>query len=385
MAKQTTTAEPIDRTKPTVGSVGSASMQVQVPIHTQAQTQTQASAPAQAAGAGQQRKDYIGCVMSLISKQEIRYVGTLVMINSKEHTLVLQNVKSYGTEGRQSSYGHVPASQRIYEHIVFKADELKDFSVIKSPEPVFKDPAILTCGAPQEAAKPESPEKKVAEPPAKKEEPRTEVQPAALPDQPVRSPEPTRYTRPRGSPRGNSRRYAGATGAKESGEYEEEYDFVMMNEKFQTLFKEQEANVKISAKYNKETSFYDSLSRNTSDKESPFDRQKQLQVDADTFGFDVHEFRGRGYRPRYRGRGYRHANQSSYAQGYSSYRPPSQQEAHYPSSGYSTREQTSYPTRGRDSHQQRPQTSYQPRGQATHTARGQRGSRREVVYYRRKA
>lgn len=121
---------------------------------------------AQEQKAGQQKKDYIGCVMSLISKQEIRYVGTLIMINSQEQTLVLQNVKSYGSEGRRGG-GHdeVPASTETYQHIIFRAAELKDFYVIKSPEKEFQDPAILSTEA---KLKEKKEEKKRASSPSKR-------------------------------------------------------------------------------------------------------------------------------------------------------------------------------------------------------------------------
>ena len=41
----------------------------------------------------------IGAKISLISKSEIRFVGTLININHKESCISLQNVISYGTEG----------------------------------------------------------------------------------------------------------------------------------------------------------------------------------------------------------------------------------------------------------------------------------------------
>ena len=104
-----------------------------------------------AVASGQQKKDYIGCLMSLISKQEIRYAGTLVAINSIDQTLVLQNVRSYGSEGRRGNGPEeIPASNQIYEKVSFKAAELKDFYVIKGPEKDFKDPAIISTEKPEE-------------------------------------------------------------------------------------------------------------------------------------------------------------------------------------------------------------------------------------------
>ena len=95
------------------------------------------------ASAGE-KKNYLGSVLSLISKSEIRYVGTLVMINSQEQTLTLKHVKSYGSEGRRGGgEKEVPPSEDIYESIKFRATDLQDFYVIRSPDKKFKDPAII--------------------------------------------------------------------------------------------------------------------------------------------------------------------------------------------------------------------------------------------------
>ena len=46
---------------------------------------------------------FIGSRISLVSKSEIRYEGTLHTIDTKESTVALKNVRSFDTEGRRFS------------------------------------------------------------------------------------------------------------------------------------------------------------------------------------------------------------------------------------------------------------------------------------------
>ena len=62
--------------------------------------------------------------------------------------MALEQVKSYGTEGRSGE--EVPASDNIYEYIVFRGSDVKDLRIEKEPEKksvqppqVPDDPAIL--------------------------------------------------------------------------------------------------------------------------------------------------------------------------------------------------------------------------------------------------
>ncbi|KAI9045014.1 putative G2/M phase checkpoint control protein Sum2 [Aspergillus affinis] len=93
----------------------------------------------------------IGQRFNLISKSDIRYVGTLHEINPEASTIALENVVSFGTEGRRGSPAEeIPPSNSIYEYIVFRGSDVKDISVAEEkeapqPEPpqVPDDPAIL--------------------------------------------------------------------------------------------------------------------------------------------------------------------------------------------------------------------------------------------------
>ncbi|KAL4915119.1 Scd6-like Sm domain-containing protein [Aspergillus aurantiobrunneus] len=94
----------------------------------------------------------IGQRFNLISKSDIRYVGTLHEINPEASTIALQNVASFGTEGRRGNPAEeLPPSSSIYEYIVFRGSDVKDISIAEDtkenaqPEPpqMPDDPAIL--------------------------------------------------------------------------------------------------------------------------------------------------------------------------------------------------------------------------------------------------
>mmetsp|Transcript_48841 Transcript_48841/g.95797 ORF Transcript_48841/g.95797 Transcript_48841/m.95797 type:complete len:362 (+) Transcript_48841:79-1164(+) len=88
---------------------------------------------------------YLGAPISLISTANIRYEGILYTIDAKEATVSLQNVKCYGTEGRSETGVEVPASDQVFEFIVFSGKDIKDLNVLQKPteEKPPEDPAIM--------------------------------------------------------------------------------------------------------------------------------------------------------------------------------------------------------------------------------------------------
>lgn len=245
--------------------------------------------------------------MSLVSKQEIRYTGILIAINSRDQTLLLQNVKSHGSEGRRGGDEVLPSAQ-LFDKVSFRAAELKDFYVIKGPESEFKDPAIIS-------------QEKVEE---KKEDDKKEDRKLGAQDPQAEAPvyryyeyhgERNNYIPRRGRyrPRGRGRmegKFQERSVKEVQEKYAGEFDFESMNKKFEELFKENEKSVEVEVKYDKSKSFYDEISRGKEEKfTTPYERHKQREIDAATFDFDpqYNERRG-GYYPRYRGRwrgGYR--------------------------------------------------------------------------------
>lgn len=74
-------------------------------------------------------------------------MGILHEISSEHSTVALENVRSFGTEGRSAE--EIPPSDDIYEYIVFRGSDVKDLRIEQEPEKkpqsakVPDDPAIL--------------------------------------------------------------------------------------------------------------------------------------------------------------------------------------------------------------------------------------------------
>ncbi|KAI9785543.1 MAG: hypothetical protein M1839_009284 [Geoglossum umbratile] len=99
--------------------------------------------------------EFIGARISLVSRSDIRYVGTLHEISSENSTVALEQVTSYGTEGRRANpEDEIPASESVYEYIVFRGSDVKDLRIEEPAKPkenkppqVPNDPAILGSGS----------------------------------------------------------------------------------------------------------------------------------------------------------------------------------------------------------------------------------------------
>ena len=84
----------------------------------------------------------IGSKVSIITKSDIRYEGTLYTLDHRQATIALSNVQILGTEDRVVEK-RIPPSDSIYNFIVFKGADIKDFKLC-SHQPSPADPAIIS-------------------------------------------------------------------------------------------------------------------------------------------------------------------------------------------------------------------------------------------------
>ena len=130
-----------------------------------------------------------GKQISLISKKNIRYLGTLYSINEQNATVALQNVRSFGTEGRPGQ--PVEASSDVHPFLVFRGQDITDLHV--------HEDASATAAATTEDASAAAPETAAPAAPQPASSTTTTTTTAPAPSAP-KSPAPPVVTPPASSP-----------------------------------------------------------------------------------------------------------------------------------------------------------------------------------------
>ncbi|XP_044010502.1 protein LSM14 homolog B-like isoform X2 [Aphidius gifuensis] len=81
--------------------------------------------------------------ISVISKFGFRCLeGRLFTVDPQECTIALANVRSFGTEDRDTQFPVVPQNQ-VYEYILFRGSDIKDIRVVNNVHSIPNDPAIV--------------------------------------------------------------------------------------------------------------------------------------------------------------------------------------------------------------------------------------------------
>lgn len=100
----------------------------------------------------------LGNRISLISKKNIRYEGTLYSINEADATVALADTRSYGTEGREKldpNAAYVPPQDVVHSYLLFRGCDIRDLHVHEKKETDTStqappDPAIVSTEAPDD-------------------------------------------------------------------------------------------------------------------------------------------------------------------------------------------------------------------------------------------
>ncbi|KXS21624.1 hypothetical protein M427DRAFT_275088 [Gonapodya prolifera JEL478] len=87
----------------------------------------------------------VGSRISLLSKSGIRYVGTLAHLDERESSLTLDNVRSFGTEGRRGGGAdEIGGVDTVYEQIMFKGADISDITYLSDFDQPSQPPASQT-------------------------------------------------------------------------------------------------------------------------------------------------------------------------------------------------------------------------------------------------
>jgi protein LSM14 len=87
--------------------------------------------------------------VDLITNSNIRYEGVLIQIKTQDQRLLLKDVKSFGTEGRNGGINEVPTPpaddpHNLYAFVEFQIPMIKELYLAKILGPVHADPAIVS-------------------------------------------------------------------------------------------------------------------------------------------------------------------------------------------------------------------------------------------------
>lgn len=247
-------------------------------------------------------------LICIITKSDIRYEGTLYLINAQEQSIALSNVRSYGTEGRKPQNEILP-SNVLYQYIVFKSSDIKDIMVKEcsnkdNNNPTPTEQQQTTTQTTQIVAKEEEnkkkPQEKIEKPIEKQENKTTNI---------------------------------------ENKKDKDDLDFDLLNAKFQKLSNSLDPTQKKEKSYTKEN-FFDNISNTITEipSETKEDKTYHSNLNKETFGDFYIEKKNYNHKYNYNnyyrgGRGYRGGGYKNYNSKFSNTSYQHSQHA-YPSQPY---------------------------------------------------
>lgn len=95
----------------------------------------------------------------MISKKNIRYEGLLYSINESNATVALQNVRSFGTEGRDANdpeTDFVAATEQVHPFLLFRGQDIKDLHVHENQDAPAAEGAASAAPAATSTATPKT-------------------------------------------------------------------------------------------------------------------------------------------------------------------------------------------------------------------------------------
>ncbi|XP_073012446.1 protein decapping 5-like [Typha latifolia] len=93
-------------------------------------------------------ESYVGRLIGIITTSGIRYEGCINHLDRNAGTILLDQVRHFGTEGRKEDGPQIPPSSCLYDYISFRASEIKEVQELGTafiPEQTLMkdDPAII--------------------------------------------------------------------------------------------------------------------------------------------------------------------------------------------------------------------------------------------------
>jgi protein LSM14 len=246
---------------------------------------------------------FLGKRISLVSKKNIRYEGVLYSINEQNATVALQNVKTFGTEGRELAEEgciFVAPTDTVHPYLLFRGQDIKDLHVHEQPAEEQPTQTTETSPAAPVIEAPKPPDATAKPPPPQPNNPTKTPQSTQPGPTKTASENAGRGGEGRGSNnnrRARNSKAAPGTGASllnrtargvvgDTATPQEDFDFQSSLEKFKEQSDDNDEPYAETA-YEKDD-FFDSISCDALDKQSGMDNRlkgaEERRLNTETFG-----------------------------------------------------------------------------------------------------